>query len=80
MLRPHKDVQLTADDLDDQISEAISIGAMTRTYPITNSIASGTDVDMFSFSVVAGQRISFDIDRFSGSLDSYIRLFCTGSA
>ncbi|MBI3468045.1 MAG: DVUA0089 family protein [Planctomycetes bacterium] len=67
---------LTPLDLDDQIAEAISLGAINQTQTRTGeSISFGIDVDVFSFSVVAGQRIGFDIDRPSGSLDSYVRLF-----
>ena len=63
-------------DNNDQIGEAVFLGAMTqnRTLPI-GTIDSPTDVDMFSFSVVAGQRLAFDIDRPSGNFDSYLRLF-----
>src|SRR6266567_1920063 len=65
----------TPNDPNDQISEAISLGSVTETLTGTGTIDSTTDVDMWSFTVAAGQRISFDIDRPSGSLDSYIRLF-----
>ena len=33
------------------------------------------DVDLWRFTVMAGQKVGFDIDRASGNLDSYIRLF-----
>ena len=62
-------------DPNDQISEAQALGAMTIDRAVTGTIDVGTDVDMFSFSVTAGQRIAFDLDRPSGSLDSYFRLF-----
>jgi pimeloyl-ACP methyl ester carboxylesterase len=69
---------LTAGNSDDndQIAEAVALGPVTqnRTWPL-GTIDAPTDVDMFSFSVAAGQRLAFDIDRPSGSLDSYIRLF-----
>ena len=60
-------------DPDDQVSEAhsVSIGSTVTGYDISPD----TDVDMFAFAVSAGQRVGFDIDRPSGSLDSYIRLF-----
>ena len=70
-------------DLNDQISEAIAtavgetIGGVispTRTSP--DPEAEVGDVDMFRFTVAAGQRVGFDIDRPAGSsLDSWIRLF-----
>ena len=60
-------------DPDDQLSEAMALGSMTQTRTQTGeSIATGADVDMYSFSVTAGQRITFDTD---GVLNSYIRLF-----
>lgn len=60
-------------DPDDQLNQAIPLGNLTQTRTRTGeSISVGTDVDMYSFSVTAGQRIAFDID---GAIDSYIRLF-----
>ena len=67
---------MSAFDPDDQISEAFALGAMTITRTRTGqSIATDTDVDMMSFVVAAGQRVGFDIDRPSGTLDSRLRLF-----
>ena len=63
-------------DSNDQISEAslTSIGGSA-----TGTISPDTDVDMYRFTVSAGQRVDFDIDRPSGSsLDSWIRLFNSG--
>src|SRR6267142_2180228 len=64
-------------DPDDQISEAIALGALTQTRSTTNQIDTSTDVDLFSFSVAAGQKISFDIDPppTSAAVDSLLRLF-----
>jgi hypothetical protein len=60
----------------DQISEAIDLGALTVTRAaFDRSISSGTNVDMYSFTVTDGQEIAFDIDRQTGNLDSIIRLF-----
>jgi pimeloyl-ACP methyl ester carboxylesterase len=68
-------VALAGDD-NDQIGEAISGGPLTHTIIGGGTINPGTDVDMWSFTVTAGQRISFDIDLPGGSaFDSYIRLF-----
>jgi len=63
-------------DSNDQISEAtlLSVGSSTSA-----AISPDKDVDMYKFTVSAGQTVGFDIDRTSGSLDSYIRLF-NGSA
>ena len=49
-------------DPDDQIVEAINLGALSQTRSAQNSIDIGTDVDLFSFSVAAGQKITFDIE------------------
>ena len=71
-----EDRRLLAGDTDDQISEAFGLGEVSLVRPTTGySIEAVRDVDLFSFKVSAGQRVSFDIDRPSGSLDSVIRLF-----
>lgn len=62
-------------DRDDQIGEAVASGAMTQTRSNTGEIGSPTDADLFSFTVAAGQRISFDVDRPSGTLAAYLRVF-----
>lgn len=68
--------QLMTADLDDQIREAARLGSATQYLQKNDSIANSTDVDMVSFTVTAGQRVSFDLDRPAGStLDSVIRLF-----
>ncbi len=67
-----------ADDGDpnDQISEAIDLGELTTVRQSQEmSIDPATDVDLFRFTVEAGQRVGFDIDRPSGLIDSYLRLF-----
>src|SRR5262249_40341029 len=64
-------------DNNDTIGEAMgtSVGSVE-----SGSISAGTDVDMYRFTVSAGQTVSFDIDRAGGSLDSYIRLFAAAGA
>ena len=66
-------------DFDDALSEAIAIGAVTTAPQTANGIiASDVDVDMFSFTVTAGQVVDIDIDTTlngPGGLGSYIRLF-----
>jgi len=71
------DIRVTGmDDANDQISEAVPLGSITQTWTGQGTIDLPTDVDMWSFDVIAGQRISLDVDRPSGSgLDSFIRLF-----
>lgn len=66
-------------DADDSISEAIVLGPITTTAnSSSNSISPDTDVDMYGFTVTAGQVVDFDIDTIqngTGGLGSYIRLF-----
>lgn len=62
----------TTGDSDDQISEARSISTSS---PRTNQSIGSKDVDMYKFTVSAGQRIGFDVDRTDGNLDSYLRVF-----
>ncbi len=70
---------LMAGDTDDQISEAIALGAVTVAGKSnSDSISPNTDVDMYSFSVTAGQFVDFDIDTVengNNGLGSFIRLF-----
>jgi len=68
---------VTADvDPDDAINQANNLGTISNTIQQTGfTIDNPRDVDMFRFVVTAGQRVTFNINRPSGSLDSYIRLF-----
>jgi hypothetical protein len=60
-------------DGNDQISEASSLAVGATT---SNSIGNETDVDMFKFTVKAGQTIDFDLDLPTTSgLNSLLRLF-----
>ena len=73
---------LTADQ-DDQIMEAtpITLGpAIAPSITLSGSIDVPTDVDMYVFTVAAGQIIDFDVDRPTATgglpiLDTYLRLF-----
>lgn len=69
---PYQDNDFVITDGDDQISEAhaIALGVTIKGY----SVGSPSDVDMFSFTVGAGQTIGFDIDC-PYDTDTYIRLF-----
>ena len=66
-------------DPNDAISEATSLGAVTTNpFTVNASISPDTDVNMVSFSVVAGQVVDIDIDTTlngAGGLGSYLRLF-----
>ena len=66
-------------DLDDSISEAFMLGALSTTpRSISAGISPDTDVNMVGFDVSAGQVVDFDIDtplNGPGGLGTYIRLF-----
>jgi len=66
-------------DADDQISEALKLGAIsTAANSVSASVSPGTDVNMVAFSVTAGQVVDFDIDTPNngpGGLGTYVRLF-----
>ncbi len=74
-----KTITILDDDLNDQLSGALELGRVDHTITMPGGIDAPTDVDMFSFVVAVGQRVSFDIDQTSG-LDSYILLFDTNGA
>ena len=65
----------TPSDADDQTSEAIDLGAVSGTVTRNGAIDVGTDVDMYRFTLTTAGRVQIDIDRPSGSLDSFLRLF-----
>jgi hypothetical protein len=72
------DLSFDTIDPDDQISEAVQTATPTNggTATLTGAIFPARDVDMKAFTVTAGTRLGFDIDKPSGSsLDSYLRLF-----
>ncbi|MFZ4732674.1 MAG: DVUA0089 family protein, partial [Pirellulales bacterium] len=69
-------IDLPGNDPDDTLAEATPLGAIIATRTVSGAVGDPLDVDLFSFSVAAGQRVSFDIDRPAGSaLDSFLRLF-----
>ena len=69
-----KTILIVDDDPDDQISGAFGLGVVEKTLSRSGALDSSTDVDMVSFAVLSGQRLSFDIDGSTG-WDPYIRLF-----
>ena len=66
-------------DPDDTLTEATSLGAISTTPVVVNdSITPDTDVDLYRFTVTAGQVVDFDIDTTlngPGGLGSFLRLF-----
>lgn len=67
---------LAAIDSNDSIGEAAKSSAIAVGSTISKSLASAVDVNVYRFTVTAGQRVGFDIDAIGGSsLDSYLRLF-----
>jgi len=65
----------TPTDADDQISEAANLGEAGQTITRTDAIDVATDVDMYRFTLNTTRRVQIDIDRPSGNLDSFLRLF-----
>ncbi len=72
-------VQALPVNSDDALSEARSLGSITRdSDTITDTIVTDIDVDMYRFTVTAGQVVDFDIDTTANGpegLGSFIRLF-----
>jgi uncharacterized delta-60 repeat protein len=67
---------LTYADANDTISEAKSVAAIPIGKAVGGTIANPLDVNVYRFTVKAGQSISFDEDAASGSsLNAYLRLF-----
>jgi len=65
-------------DSDDQTTEARSLALNGS---VTDSISSASDVDLYKITVAAGQKVTFDVDRTTGSsLDSYLRVFNSSGA
>ena len=66
-------------DTDDALSEATLLGAIsTAATTVNSSLTPDVDVDMYRFTVTAGQVVDFDIDTAlngPGGLGSYLRLF-----
>lgn len=72
-------VPMLVPDPDDAIAEATSLGAITTTAKTINAgITPDVDVDMYRFTVTAGQMVDFDIDTAlngPGGLGSFLKLF-----
>lgn len=72
-------VQALPVDSDDQMSEATSLGSITRNPDtVADTIVTDIDVDMYRFTVTGGQVVDFDIDTVENGpngLGSYLRLF-----
>jgi hypothetical protein len=70
-------LSLVFNDPNDQLAEAIPLGSITRTInvPQPATIDPSADVDMYAFTVSAGQRISFNVDCPSALLNASLRIF-----
>ncbi len=68
-------ITLAPADVDDTLTESVSLGALTTSLNRTSTIENGLDVDVFSFTAYAGQTVGIDLDRTNGTLDSRLRLF-----
>lgn len=76
-----RSVSLVNNDPDDALSESASLQAVTRSPQTIDSVIDrNSDVDMFRFTVTAGQKVNFDIDTRLTSLFSYLRLFSASGA
>ncbi len=66
-------------DPDDSLTEAADLGAVSTTpASVSAGISPDIDVDMYRFTVTAGQVVDFDIDTTlngTGGLGSYLRIF-----
>lgn len=70
-----------APDPDDTIAEAKAAPAVAVGGGVSFSISNPRDVDVIRFTVRAGQRVGFDVDRAAGStLNAYLRLFTSAGA
>src|SRR6266550_1795630 len=58
-----------------QSKRSTLLGAMSDDKFADDTIANGSDVNLYSFTVLAGQRIAFDVDHASSFLDAELRLF-----
>ena len=66
------------DDTDDTIGEVVNQAASTRTLGqfADFSLNVSTDVDLIKFTVLAGQKVGFDVDsRNASNLNTYLRIF-----
>ncbi|MBI3869179.1 MAG: DVUA0089 family protein [Verrucomicrobia bacterium] len=69
-----KSILVVDDDPDDQLAGAPDLGQVLRTLTRSGTVSSPTDVNLVSFTVASGQRLSFDLDDAEG-WDPYLRLF-----
>ncbi len=62
-------------DPNDQISEITNVPLVIGAVNNASISPTNTDVDLFQFTATAGQKIGFDIDHASGTLNAFLRLF-----
>lgn len=67
--------QVVPEDLDDQVSEAIDLGAAAANPQFAGSIENATDVDMYSFTAVAGQTVTITVTPDNVDFDAVLILF-----
>ncbi len=60
-------------DTDDQLAEATTVWTIPSTF--NGEITPETDVDMVRFTAFPGANVGLDLDRLSGDLDGYLRIF-----
>ena len=62
-------------DIDDKISSANVFGNINYSIQTNSSIELPDDVDFYQINALAGQTITFDVDKISGSFTPMLRLF-----
>lgn len=65
-------------DADDRMSEARNLGALAGTRTVADAVSNKYDIDLYRFTVTAGQTVTFDIDTPTNGppgLGSYLRIF-----
>lgn len=65
---------ISTGDFDDQISEATNLGTISSLQRRDDYIEFAKDVDIYKFTVTAGQHVGFDIDTSGNGLDSYVKI------
>jgi hypothetical protein len=67
-------------EMGSSLGSANVLGSIAQSHSLTNAISDFSEVDVFGFDAVAGEKYTFDIDG-DGGLNSYLRVFdSTGKA
>ena len=69
------ELTVTREDPNDKLATAEPLGAVIQSLSLSGAISIPDDVNLYSFQAKSGQRITFDMDRPTGSLKPLLRLF-----